>query len=434
LKLISNTKQMLHNKLKGRSFFKNVLLLVGGTVFAQIIMVAASPIISRLFSPKDIGILSIYTSILGMIAAFATLRFELAIPITDNDESAINVLALSVGSVFIVSTVVLSITLTIAEPFIVFLNAEPLRPYFWLLSIGVLGIGLYTTALHWALRKKAYKDITRTKVNQGIAKVSVQIASGFAGFGPVGLILGEIFGQAFGIRTLSKSLLREDRKLFKSIKLDTIKAMASRYKKFPLVLSWSALLNTAGLQVPVLILSAFYGAEITGSFGFSQRIISLPLNLIGVAISQVFFSEGATLSKENPERLLKLTVNTSKKLLLIGLSIAMILIPFGPWLFSFVFGAAWREAGVYSRVLSIMLVARFTVNPISRTLIIIEKQGIQFFLDFLRLVLIISAFCISKILEFDALGAVGMYSTVMTIVYLVTYIVIIRELKRNLIK
>jgi O-antigen/teichoic acid export membrane protein len=429
VKLLEITKQTLRNKLRGKSFLKNVLLLAGGTAVAQLIMIASSPIVSRIYSPEEIGVLSVYTSILSMLAAFATLRFELAIPIAEDDIGAVNVLALCVTSVLVVSAIVLAIALVFSNPIVKLFNAEQLEPFLWLLSIGVFGIGLYTTTMHWAIRKKAFKDITRTKINQGIAKSSTQIGLGLVGLGPLGLVIGEILGQAFGIRALSKSLLKRDRKLLGKINLHSMKLMSIRYRKFPLISSWSTLLNTAGLQIPVLILSALYGAEVTGSFGFAKKIISLPLALIGVAISQVFFSEGATLSKEDPEKLLKLTTNTSKRLLFLGLLVAAIIIPFGPSIFAFVFGDAWREAGVYSQVLSIMLMIRFAVNPISQVLSIIEKQGTQFLLDLLRVLVIVAAFYISKLLGFPPLAAVVAYTVAMIIIYAITYLIIIRSLK-----
>jgi len=394
-------------------------------------MIVTSPIVSRLFTPEDIGILSVYVSILGIIAPFATLRFDLAIPIADDNEGAINLLVLSLISIAIVSAVILPFTTVFADPITAILNAQSLEPFLWLLSIGTIGTGFYTTFLHWAMRKKAYRSISKTKVNQGIAKVTVQILSGFLNFGPIGLILGEVFGQTFGIRVLSKPLLHEGKKLWRAVNLNSMKLIASRYKKFPLITSWSDLLNTAGFQIPVLILSAIYGPSAAGFFGFSNRIISLPLGIIGVAISQVFFSEGASLSKKDPNDLLKLTMKVAKRLFVVGVIVAAILIPFGPWLFTFVFGNTWREAGVYSQVLSIMLMIRFVVSPISQALSIMERQGTQFLLDLLRLVLVIVAFYISKLLGFNSLQAVTNYTVAMVIVYAFTYLVIIRALKRR---
>ena len=158
---------------------------------------------------------------------------------------------------------------------------------------------------------------------------------------------------------------------------------------------------------------------------------SLPLNLVGIAISQVFFSEGATLSKEDPAKLLELTATTARKLFLLGLLVAAILIPFGPWLFAFVFGDAWREAGVYSQVLSIMLVTRFAVSPVSQALSIIEKQGTQFLLDLLRLILVLIALFASRMFKLSPVEAIIAYTVSMIVVYTVTYLAIIKALKRK---
>ena len=431
MKLFDEIGRRIRNRLNNSSFLKGIVLLAGGTAVAQFIAIAVSPIISRLFNPEDIGVLSVYTSTLSMLASFATMKFDMAIPIADDDDKAINIMGLSIISVFAISTVVLLLTLSSGSVFVAILDAEPLRPYLWLLSIGVIAIGSYTTFLHWAIRKKDYRSITKTKVNQGFAKAVVQVGSGVLGFGPVGLIAGEIFGQALGITTLAKGFFTSERVLLKEISVHRMKVMASRYRKFPLISSWSTLLNTAGLQMPVLILAALYGSSVTGSFGFANKIVSVPLSFIGIAISQAFFSEGASLSKDDPERLLRLTIKTAKRLLVLGFAIGSILIVISPWLFAFVFGPAWREAGVYAQVLSFMLIVRFAVNPISQALSIIEKQGTQFALDLVRLALVLVSFYSSKLLGLSAFGAVVMYTIAMTVVYSITYIVIIKALKNK---
>ena len=431
MKLFDKIGKGIRNRLGKSTFLKGIVLLAGGTAVAQITAIAVSPIISRLFTPEDIGVLSVYTSTLSMFASFATMKFDMAIPIADDDESAINIMGLSIVSTLVISAIVLFLTLSSGDTFVSILDAGPLRPYLWMLSIGVIVIGLYTTILHWAMRKRDYRSITKTKVNQGFAKAGVQVGSGVLGFGPVGLIIGEIFGQALGISTLAKRLFTSETQLIKEINVHRMKSMASRYRKFPLISSWSALLNTAGLQMPVLILSALYGSSVTGSFGFAMKIVSVPLSFIGTAISQAFFSEGASLSKDDPEKLLRLTIKTAKRLLVLGFAIASILIVLGPWLFALVFGPAWQEAGIYAQVLSFMLIVRFAVNPISQALSIVEKQGTQFLLDLVRLLLVFAAFYISKLLGLSAFGAVVMYTIAMTIVYSITYVVIIEALKNK---
>lgn len=64
-------------------------VLVGGTTGAQLLAVLAAPLLTRLYTPEDFGLLAVYASLLGLIAVIASLRYELAIPLpTDDTEAA----------------------------------------------------------------------------------------------------------------------------------------------------------------------------------------------------------------------------------------------------------------------------------------------------------------------------------------------------------
>jgi O-antigen/teichoic acid export membrane protein len=67
----------LFNKILNNSFFRNVTTLALGTVISQIIVLASSPLLSRLFTVADFGVLSIFTSISVFFAVLSTGRYEL---------------------------------------------------------------------------------------------------------------------------------------------------------------------------------------------------------------------------------------------------------------------------------------------------------------------------------------------------------------------
>ena len=62
-----------------------------------------------------------------------------------------------------------------------------------------------------------------------------------------------------------------------------------RYRRFPIFLTPAGLLNASGVYVPLLLVASFYGATAAGYLGFSQRILSLPVTLLGQSIAQVYF-------------------------------------------------------------------------------------------------------------------------------------------------
>ena len=61
------------------SFFKNIALLASGSIFAQVIVVLCSPLMTRLFKVEEIGI---YSYIIAMVSTFTSvlnLRYDMAI-------------------------------------------------------------------------------------------------------------------------------------------------------------------------------------------------------------------------------------------------------------------------------------------------------------------------------------------------------------------
>ena len=83
------------NKLKPKSeFSRNVLTLMTGTTIAQAIPIAISPILTRLYTPEDFGVVGLFGAISGIFGAIATGKYELAIMLPKKDEDAINIFAL----------------------------------------------------------------------------------------------------------------------------------------------------------------------------------------------------------------------------------------------------------------------------------------------------------------------------------------------------
>ena len=84
-------------------FASDILKLVSGTAFAQIITILASPILTRLYSPEAFGFLAIFISITSIVGVIACMRYELAIMLPKSDEKAANLLALCLLSVVAIS-------------------------------------------------------------------------------------------------------------------------------------------------------------------------------------------------------------------------------------------------------------------------------------------------------------------------------------------
>jgi O-antigen/teichoic acid export membrane protein len=307
------------------------------------------------------------------MAVVASLRYEVAIPLPEDDTTAANLLVLSLVSVLVVSLIA-GMGIWLSGDRIVFWTKTPaLKPYLWLLVPGILGSGIYQVFNFWAVRKTAFHRIARTKLNQSLGQVVVQLVLGISRFGPVGLLLGQVVGQAAGMTTLASMAWREDQRTFKAVSFRGVCQAAWRYRRFPLFSSWSATFNVLSFQIPILMLSFFFGPVITGLYALGNRVLQMPMNLVGQAIAQVFFSMAAEAKRK--DYLTSATENIFGKLVRIGLPTIILIGISAPELFAFGFGNEWRQAGVYTQLLAPWLFFVFIASPLGSLVEVFERQA-----------------------------------------------------------
>lgn len=418
-------------KLKSNIFFQNIAVVAGGNVTAKLIGIIAAPIITRLYTPEDYGIFSVFLSVVGIVGSLATLRYAVTIPIAKEEKLADNILKLCFLITLSLSIVWFIGIALFGKFFTVQFSAEQLQPYLWLMPVVFLGKGIYEALNNWAVRTRKFRLITRTKVSQGVSSAGVKIGFGALGVTPLGLFIGHIALEAAGITSLFSKLVQLKPSFLKSFNWSEIKYAAKRYRKFPLVQSWSQLLLALGAQLPVLMIGAFYGVEVVGVFGLAQNMINMPMDLIGQSVAQVYYAEISKYGKNNPEKIYKLSVSIIKKLFWIGLIPVGLLIAFGPWVFKLVFGPEWFDAGVYARILSILILFRFISSPIMNSLNVLEKQGIQLWLNTLRVILVFVIFYLANKVGFSPVKAMIVYSVSIAAFYLYVIIKIFKLLRLN---
>ena len=428
LRLITKYRE----KLKHNIFFQNIAVVAGGNVTAKLIGIVAAPVITRIYTPEEYGVFSLFLSVVGVAGSLATLRYAVTIPLAKEEKLADNILKLcflitfSLSILWCIGIVFLSDFLTIR------FSAEKLQPFLWFVPIVFLCKGVYEALNNWAIRTRKFKLITRTRISQGVSSAGVKIGLGAIGITPLGLFIGHIAQEATGITSLLSKLVQLKPSFFISFNWNEIKYAAIRYKKFPLVQSWSQLLLTMGAQLPVLLVGAFYGVEVVGVFGLAQNMINMPMDLIGQSVAQVYYGEISKYGKNNPKKIYKLSVSIIKKLFLVGIIPIGLLIAFGPWVFKLVFGSEWMDAGIYARFLSILILTRFISNPIANIFNVYEKQSLQLTLNILRVVLVFAAFYASNFFKLSAMDSIGVYSILMTVYYAFLTIIILRVVKKNI--
>lgn len=363
-------KQLIRRLLPKNRFARSVSVLVGGTAFGQALLVLVSPLLTRLYSPEDFGLLAVYAGLLGSFTVIASLRYELAIPLPDDDRDAASVAILSLIVVLGITLLAITILWTWGQPITELLNTPALRPYLWLLPLGLLLGGLYQVLNYWAIRTKQFSVIARTRISQSTSQVAVQLGGAF--MGPLALLLSHVAGQAAGNSTLALLAARRHAELFGAVRWTHIKAAAIRWRRFPLFDTWSGLGNVAGLQLPPILFAALFTPAAAGIYMLAHRVLQTPMSLLGHAIAQVFFSQSAEAKREG--RLAPLVAGIHKQLAYFAMPPALLLILSGPELFALVFGNEWRQSGQFAQWMAPWLYLVFITSPLSQLFSVLEKQ------------------------------------------------------------
>ena len=374
------------------SFLSYVFTLMTGTAISGAINAAVLPILSRCYAPDSFGILSIFTGMVSLVAVWAAWRYELAIVLPDQEEDAGALMKLSFAIVVAMSLVCLVVAVTLGETLTAWFNISYMDFWLILLPISILLAGLYNVFFYWCSRNKRFDRIAIAKVFQNIATLGSQLSAFFLfTVGAGGLISGYIIGQFAGVGILATQAKGIQLLNRKSSKLSSI---ARHYSDFPKFASLGAFLDTAAVQIPLILLPVIFSPHIGGIYAVTDRLMRIPAGFIGSAVSQVFYQRLAQF-KQNTQERKRLILSTWKYLFLLGLGPMLVIAIFGPLLFTFLLGSNWHETGIFAQILTLGFAVHFVASPTSLGIVALQRLDILFFWQLLNFLSMVGVFVVT---------------------------------------
>ena len=399
------------------TFFRNVAILTGGTVIAQIINLLSSPIIARIYRPEDLGNLSAYVSMVSILAVVACLRYDTAIPLPMDDETAISLLVLSFLIVLVLAGILWAILFIFSDQIVILINTPLLKPYLWLLPVSFMVMGIYQALSFWAIRMNAYGQIAKTKFYQSFGMAVTQVGLGLLTLKPAGLLIGDAVGRTCGVSALAILTWKKWKEIIKNISTDRIITAAKEYRRFPFISTGANLLNSLNLYLPSLITTAFYGTGVSGQLMLSQIVLGIPSILFAGAISQAYFGESVKIAKKSPHEQMPLFLKTLLRLTFVGLPVYGFIPIIAPLLINVVFGEKWNDAALYIQISTPMFLFQFIGSPLSAIQDVLQRLDLQMMAQLSRMVLLLGASFISWHFKLDPIYWFILLSISMTIAY-----------------
>jgi O-antigen/teichoic acid export membrane protein len=400
-----------HNESADRGFVANVAFMLAGTALGQAASVLLAPVLTRLYTPEEFGYLSVYTAAVSILGVIAALGYELAIPIAASDNELANLIATSAGVLVGMTGLLSLLAWLLPDRLMALLWLGPLTAHRCLLPIGFACLGGYYVMVAAATRVSAFREIAWTRISQGLSGPISQIFLGLLRAGAPGLAIGFVIGQSSGTFLLFSRVILRAPSLRRAVSWNGVRAVVRRYARFPLLASWSRILDMAGSgTVLFLVFSACYSSEIAGYMFLTERVIARPLLMVSTSLLQVFTGEAGLAVQTDPARLKRRFWQVVPWQFLFASSWILLANLVAGWAFPLLFGPQWEPAIPYLRALSLAYLALAVLHPVSTALQIMEQQALAAAWQAGRLILVVAGVAIAWRLGLAAVTALWLTS------------------------
>lgn len=395
------------------------MTLASGTLLAQVIPIAVSPILTRLFSPEDFGAFSLFVVVTIILGGVAAARYELAIMLPSSQREA-EIIAWLSGAVASLFSLFLLIPCFLWRYALADWIGDPelakILP--WLpLAVWLLSLGMIISAL--ANRAQKFSLVAKANVIKSASMSGLQLGAGWSAMGAVGLVLGHLVGGVLMLLSMRKE--SGARAMLEAPALSECARLARVYRDFPKYSLWAALANGISVNVLSFLLPVFYSLGALGFYSIVQRVLAAPSAVLGNAIGQVFYQRA---SVELRERGTILNSFHSAWFRLLAISIPPFFLVYlcAEAIFGFVFGGDWVVAGRYAEILAPMFWVRFWVSPLSLTNQLLLQNKFGLLANLALLIISLSVVVISAACQIDVEGMLRLISVLLTCFYLVFFV------------
>jgi len=327
---------------------------------------------TRLYTPSDFSVLSVFVGLVSIISVAACLRFDIAVSLPKNDVEAINILALALGFAAVISVSLFFLVISIPDQIAHLLNQPEFEKVLWLVPVAVLLASTYSALQMWFVRSKMFSLISKTRIIQATAGASIQVSFGWFRWAPFGLLLGQTLNSGAGCLGLGYRLIIYDQVNLKNISWLRMRAAFISNVYFPKYSTFEALSNSAAIYFPIIMIAALAVGPEAGYLGLAMFVLQAPVGLIGTAVSQVYLSRAP--SEHRAGNIGMFTAEVIGGLVKCGVGPLIFAGIVAPSLFVIIFGPEWSRAGVLVAWMTPWFVMQFLSSTVSMALHVTGSQ------------------------------------------------------------
>jgi O-antigen/teichoic acid export membrane protein len=402
----------------------SVAVLAGGTALAQALTVLASPMLTRLFTPDDLGRLGLYMAFVNVAVIGTSLRYDAGIVAGRTPHEAAYLTVIALVTILPVSALMSMGLLFLINARLLGFEALPASASA-LVLVSLVVTGATSALRFWFVRQETFGLLARVLIWQNGVRSMAQVGLGISGLGWPGLLLGDVAGRLVGVSRLFRvawaSLKHE------ILPLDWMVAwqVVRQYRKLPIYDLPSSVIDTLAVSLTVPLVAQTYGAESAGYVSLVLAVQTLPVGLLGRSVADVFHARMALYARSDRERILRFFMATTGVLLLCGVGPTALLMVLGPVVFPWLFGPVWTTAGQLAAEMAPWALASLVVSPVSRVVVIFQAQELKLIYDLVALAGVIGPLLIGGALRLELPETIGLLTLAQVAAYALYFVVLL---------
>ncbi len=380
-------------KIFKNTIIKNSLVLISGTVIAQIIPLIMQPVLKHIYTPEDFGVFEVYYRILSILAAVITFKYELGIVQQKNKKHAETLFVISLLNGFAITFILSVLYFLFQENILIFFKIpEKFNYIFYILFFSAFLFSVSVSSNYLLLRTKQFKVITSGKIIRRFNEALVQISSLYKHFpaflflgdliGNISYLINALFGYKFNLKEFKKNI--NFKRIFISYKNQFY---LTKYNLIP------NLLNAFVLSSLTFLTLSNFAINTVGYLELALKILLIPSSMVSVSVGQGLLQKIAA-NKNNNKPVKNDLLTVFIVLTIIAIIFTLLIILFAEPAFNLLFGKEWIQSAYFAKILVSYISIAFIFSPLGQVLIAFEKFKINAIWQTARFMAIIALFAI----------------------------------------
>ena len=420
------------HKIWNSPSFRNAGKLLSANVVAQVLGLVVYPLLTRMYTPEDFGLLNLFLSIGGVVSLLSTGEYQSAVLLPSREEEASGVVraALRIAGLWVLAT---AVTVPFSGGIARLFDAPALASCYWMLVPYVAVTACWTVYNAWLTRRRAFGRISGYQLNQSATGVLTKLLFGWLGWLRSGLVVSSVLAPFIALITS----VCHSKEHFRALRLASEEkpaALARKYSRFPLYSLPRALVNNLSGNLPAILLTPYFGLSQLGFFAMAMTLAFRPVTMVTASLHQVLFERVAESVREGKSiwgvlrrRWLQMAAIVVPAMGLLTLGMA--------WLVRVLLGAGWEETATLIRYMMPWLTCVLLVAPLAFVSEVFGRQKLFLIIEMVYLVLRVGAMAAGIWLgSFEtAVILMSAAGTTVLLVQLAVYIATVRRYERSLV-